>query len=746
MAENTREAQRRMTQRGDRFTELLSKTVDVAEDETYLTQTSGLTAEEHQELLRLAPDFAARYEQQLHDRSKSFREKLLCVEPLPIIATFMMNNIFGVAGEYFEPLSTGRESKVEFVASCLAAVDATTCSQVEEPSRELVIELTDDVDEIFELAHLANLARGMASDPKDPLTDLWFRSRAHRLVVRGSSYAQHGQDLARDVFGLLPEHVVRNLGFDVEDLIEFDRQITRLIQDRANTFLDGLRDRLFDVVGTNDSAPTPEQMAEIQSIFNERPTEALSFTVADLGGNTSLFEAILETLSVPLGEGAGLRYESPWDFSPLAVRPFVRRDKTYMLPVPGILSREMATVLEPHIKPHLSTFKDWRATKLDQIAVRHLKRMLPGSESWISLYYWIEEDGQRKRVELDALVLYQGIAFLMEGKANPLAPPSLRGDVRRLRSEIKDTVEKAFQQALRARDYLLSGKVQFEDAAGNVIVEIDGTELDRIYIVNPTLHELGDQAVQLGRFRELGLFQDGTLPFSVFVNDLRVISEIVEVPMEFIHYLEWRARLPLGTTVDVSDELDLFGAYLVRQQLDRMVTTFGHVQIGNSSTDFDDYFMGQVPRKKRPRMLMLLRELRDFLDRSARDRPEGWMEAVGTCLELSLSEMAIVSASLHRLSEISPGDIGVNVMDDHPLQDPNGGGVSIAIVALGRDRHRSEIDPSSPELSEVQRVVVVRSSSRGKPMIEWAWTNRNVEVKLPFQSDSTISAADPRKS
>jgi hypothetical protein len=744
MAENTRSAKERMRARGDRFTELLSKTVEVAEDETYLAQRSGLTPDEHAELLRLAPQFADRYEKELSDRSKSFRDKLLCIEPLPVLGTFMMNNIFGVAGEYFEPLATGRESKVEYVAGCLASVDSSSCSDVVEPSRDLILELTEDVDEIFELAHLANLARGMSSDAKDAETDLRFRSRAHRLLVRGASYAQHGVDLARDVFGALPAPAIEKLGFPIETVIELETQVTDLVQNRVNTFIHGLQDRLIDVMDSAGPTPSAEQLAEVRDILEERPTEALTFEVGALDGDAALLQRALETLSVPLGEGVAPDYQSPWDTSPLTQRPFVRKGNVFMLPVPGILAREMSTVLEPHVKPHLKKFKDWKAKRLDEIAVSHLQRMLPGSRSWTNLFYWLEEEGKRKRVELDGLVLYQGIAFLLEGKANPLAPPSLRGDVRRLRNEIKETVEEAFHQALRARRYLMTGEVTFEDEHGNVITEIDGAELDRIYIVNPTLHELGDQAVQLGRFHELGLFKDGTLPFSVFVNDLRVISEIVEIPMEFIHYLEWRARLPLGTKVDVSDELDLFGAYLVRQQMDRMIPTFGHVQVGNQSTDFDDYYMGQVPRKKRPRMLTFMREMREFLERISRERPEGWMDAIGTCLELSIAEMGILSGTLRRMPAAPTSEMLIGVHTEDPLGDSNGGGVSLAIVVIGTGIDEAEVRGYGPsDLPEVQRTVFVKRSSRGRPMIIWATTNREIEVVLDVQWPEEDSATLP---
>lgn len=745
MARNTQRMQEAMQARaseGDRFAELLAKTVKVTEDETYLMQQSGLTKVEAEELHGLAPEYADRYERALKDEVVAFQNAINCVNPLPVIAVFMMENVFGIEGLYFEPLETGRESKVEFVVGSFVASNFANCREVIDPTRDLMFKLLEHVEKVFELAHLANLAREMANDPHSAETDVRFRSRAHRLSVRGSSYAEHGRDLAKAVFGPLSDQVTKRVGFGAHDVIDLDIAVTDLVETRVNEFLRRTLFRVAEIADEAGPTPTKEQIEEASGLLQEWPTEALTITTDDLTGlpREAELKAALEALSLPLGEEIE-PYSSPWDTSPLSTRPFVRYGDRYMLPVPGILSREMSAVMEPHVKPHLSKFEDWRAKQLDEEAVSHLVRMLPGAQAWTSLYYWVEEDGQRKRVELDGLVLYEGIGFILEGKANPLAPPSLRGDVKRLRNEIKKTVERAFQQAIRAKNYVSSGKVTFENERGDIVVEIDGSALDRIYTINPTLHELGDQAVQLGRFHELGLFQDESLPFSVFINDLRVISEIVQVPMEFIHYLEWRARLPLGTRVAVGDELDLFGSFLLRQQLDRMIASFGYVHVGNTSTDFDAFFMSRNPRAKdRPKMLMLGRELRDFADRLARERPDGWMDAVGTCLELSLSEVAIVSAALRRLPEISPGEMGLNVITEHPEQDPNGGGVSIAVIALGEGRDRSEVDSSSPELSQVQRVVVLRRSSRKKPMIDWAWTNPGVEVKLPLKDDGAESA------
>jgi hypothetical protein len=146
--------------------------------------------------------------------------------------------------------------------------------------------------------------------------------------------------------------------------------------------------------------------------------------------------------------------------------------------------------------------------------------------------------------------------------------------------------------------------------------------IDGVFIVNPTLHELAGHAPQLPRLRSLGLFPAGEFPWSVFINDLRVISETAGNAAIFLHYLVWRARIPLGERITVNDELDLWGSYLLCERFGTLAGD-GHQIVGNSSTDFDAYYAGVVgegPKRPMPRKF-LTDPLTGFIDELAQQRP-----------------------------------------------------------------------------------------------------------------------------
>ena len=148
----------------------------------------------------------------------------------------------------------------------------------------------------------------------------------------------------------------------------------------------------------------------------------------------------------------------------------------------------------------------------------------------------------------------------MEGKGTALSIQAQRGDVVRLGRDLGRAVEDAWTQGARARDYLLRDEAAvFVDEGASEVLRIPAGTIEEVFIVNPTLHELAGHASQLPRLRSLGLFPAGEFPWSVFINDLRVIAETADNAAVFLHYLTWRARLPLGERVTVMDELDLLG-------------------------------------------------------------------------------------------------------------------------------------------------------------------------------------------
>ena len=68
--------------------------------------------------------------------------------------------------------------------------------------------------------------------------------------------------------------------------------------------------------------------------------------------------------------------------------------------------------------------------------------------------------------------------------------------------------------------------------------------------------------------------------------------------------------------------------------------------VGNSITDFDAYYAGVVgdgPKRPKPRKF-LEEPVTGFVERMARERPPGWRDAAGVCLDLSIPELAFALA------------------------------------------------------------------------------------------------------
>jgi hypothetical protein len=340
-------------------------------------------------------------------------------------------------------------------------------------------------------------------------------------------------------------------------------------------------------------------------------------------------EAALKELSIAVGALESNAYTGLFDESPLIARPFLEFKERYLLAIPGMVLRDAVALLEDRVMTGKASFSTSRAKTLDELAVKYLGEMLPGSLTYTNLSY--------EGAELDGLVLFEDTAFAVEGKGTALSVQAHRGDVKRLQRDIGKAVEDAWRQGARAREFILrEGDAVFRDANGSE-VRIPAGSVGEVIIVNPTLHELGGHAPQLSRLRALGLFP------AVYINDLRVITETCDNAAIFLHYLVWRSRLPLGERITVFDEIDLWGCYLQSERFG-MLAEHGQTIVGNSSTDFDAYYDGLLGHgpKLNPPGKFLREPVRRFVERMASVRPLGWREAAGACLDLSVPELAFV--------------------------------------------------------------------------------------------------------
>ena len=507
--------------------------------------------------------------------------------------------------------------------------------------------IEDCLAELADVQMLCGLAEAFATT--DDGGYLRMASQAHWTNVRGDAYSHHGRDLATSIFGPIGAWMREEFGFTIEEFYAVADAALDVIQRRFN---DHLRCHLeqINVLMASKHELTDEQRLEggglLESLFAGLPALALltAHDVAQVStASEQLAERVLTELSAGVGGCSEADYRSPLDECPLLRTPFLRDGHRYVLAVAGHLFRSPHDLFEARLLARFPGFTRHRARVIDDTACALLAKALPGAEVATGVHYRFDDGEGLQEYETDGIVIFEDFCLIVEGKASGLSVPARRGDLTRLQRDIAKTLENAWSQCARVHRYLAThGPAVFTDRHGKPVLEvIDPARLHVLY-VNPMLHSLGVFAHELPRLRTLGLFPDDGLPWPVIVTDLRVIVEMVRSPAELIHYIIWRNSLPIGETMTVVDELDIFGAYLFGRVGRTDLAQNEHMYFGSSTTDFDAYYAGEIghgPETPRPR-----RVLGDWFEATLVDlatrRPRGWLETSFAILDLPLEEAA----------------------------------------------------------------------------------------------------------
>lgn len=731
-----------LARRDDRFSQLLSRAVRDERRGDVLMTTSGLTREEHEELARLTPAAHEDLHVELAATIARLRDLLTSGDPFFILAVVQDLNLFVPWGEYYEPTHEGLETRLELAAGLLATQPVAATR--DRPTAEAVQAILDEIDHALLVNFLFNLTMRPQGDVT--VASLRFSSAMRWMSIRGSSFAGHGEDLARELYGSQVAWLAKNLGFTINDVIKVGQAVTELHAERRNAVGEAGADAANAEFARWTTMSEPERreamgraIMALIAVTEDGLRDSVTVTAElicehDKSLDVGHVQAILDELAITLGSHDPDSYGGLFDQNPLRDRPFLEYEGQCLLALPGALTRDVDTLLESRVLTGSPGFSRQRAKTLDRLAVGYLGRLLPGAATYSNLHY--------EGTELDGLVLFDRTALVVEGKGSGISVQGQRGDTARLLRDIQNAVEDAWRQGSRAREYLLrTGDAVFTDEHGVEILRIPSGGVRDVIIVNPTLHELAGFAQQLPRLRALGLFSAGEYPWSVFINDLRVIAETCENAAVFLHYLVWRNRLPLGDRITVTDEIDLWASYLFCERFTGLQGG-GRMIIGNPSTDFDAYYDGLAGRgpKREPPRKFLPESVRAFVSRLAVARPPGWREATGVCLDLSIPELAFVDAKLREVASEAAVAGPVSLV----------AGRVLLLGLPGRVNASEGLMLYDPGEGDPTFAVACRLGSVGEPEIAWAQYRKPFTFELSdFEEEafslvaSSTARADP---
>lgn len=422
----------------------------------------------------------------------------------------------------------------------------------------------------------------------------------HSLFVRSGCYLVHQLDLVERLAGGIDAWLSEHLNIHAVDIRQCLRHVYMEVYDRVNGCIADILRAVRD--GKASTAPLYPPLATI-----------IEKDVFRISAPTAGVRRVLDLLCAEPGSLA-----MPQSLLPVGGRPTSRdypvlaiEDRWYCFN-PQAVADELPRLLGKWIGDRDKAFFDKVFTKhreriTAEIAVEALCGVLPGATSGKSLYYGNDD---AERCETDGIILYDDVLIVVEAKAGALSLAARQGWGERLRRDFGSLVAKAASQAQRAADFVRGNpNGVFTDDRGRPVLELKGRSIRSVYLINPVLDSMDPLAVGMADARSAGLLPDASgWPWTVSVNDLRLVTDILDTPSIFLLYLDRRLRFnDHSSWFRIQDEVDALD-YFMRQGLfleDRPYKNADFVQWQADTADLDRHYAARalempLPPKPKP--------------------------------------------------------------------------------------------------------------------------------------------------
>jgi len=241
--------------------------------------------------------------------------------------------------------------------------------------------------------------------------------------------------------------------------------------------------------------------------------------------------------------------------------------------------------------------------------------------------------------ETDLLIQVDAQLFIIEAKSHRVSWPALRGAPERMKREIENLFVAPALQSLRLEEMLL--KMQHGNAHEfELQADFDVSAIREIGRLSITLEDFSTIQSNLKGIEGAGLVPDNfPKAVTISLSDLQVVFEILENPVERMHYLQRRKAIQESWEY-YADELDLLGLYLsTGLDIGDLEEGKNRLMACGMSEAVDAYFQAQdhdIDARKPQRMMTPW--FRAIRDRLASRKPSGWSMAALALLDLGFQD------------------------------------------------------------------------------------------------------------
>lgn len=301
-----------------------------------------------------------------------------------------------------------------------------------------------------------------------------------------------------------------------------------------------------------------ENLIDFYNLISETKLNKFSFIFSS---NNDIEKNILEYFSLIPWDNKIFNDWNFWGFygnkSDIYNKPFLKFKNKYYILNPLIFLRNLKNNIEEILKKDNKIWKKYakkRGEYLEKQSIRYLSNILP----WSTSYNWLKYNFNGKTYETDWILIYDNNLFILEAKSWVLRESSKNWAPQWLNEDIDKIVSDAYYQAVRAREYIeWNVKAIFKNKVWKEII-LNWNEFNKIFLLNVSWDYLWEISLYTNNLRKRWNV-DGRHNFlPIYINILRIYSEITEFPSQFILFLERRLNLINRDNIRFSDELDMF--------------------------------------------------------------------------------------------------------------------------------------------------------------------------------------------
>lgn len=418
-----------------------------------------------------------------------------------------------------------------------------------------------------------------------------FESKLQKIVDDGNPhmYPNQKNEYYRNVFSPLNQHFISKYGFSIDYAKNFADNFMDRVQEHMQKRLDLTREKLKEAqaqLKKPESAKlleeyeknrvTPEQMLfhYAETLFLVGSNDTLTINLDNFCNEQNIEDKetckkFLNTFSCTFGEQFK-EFDDLLSDNVIFYKPIIKLDEdTFFLPKPDFLHDKLDSLLEYLLEDEKKNktdiwnkFTNLKSKYVENKVYEFISRIFPSKCIYQNAYYWIGGI----RYEVDLLVIYDNKIFIMESKSGSLPLSAKREGNEMLKTRLEDLVKKALSQCVGTKNYIKSQpKSTFwaDKEKNELLIEIDYSSTNyEFFFIDVTLEHLGSMGTNLKNLDTFNFFQDNEYPWTVYLHDLDVVTDLLSEPIYFIHYIQQRMVAQNQNVFESPLELSLLAYYL----------------------------------------------------------------------------------------------------------------------------------------------------------------------------------------